>query len=133
MGAVVLTVKASYVASTKYRKTLEQQQLAPVVVWRTRAPDMLPLVTREREEEVRAKVGPVLLPPSSYRSYILNPPSPSTPLSPLYPLLFPPHLEPSSPLLTPPHPLPKVRKGTGPRLPSPQRILADYDGGRSHS
>jgi len=81
MGAVVLTVKASYVASTKYRKTLEQQQLAPVVVWRTRVPDMLPLVTREREEEVRAK----------------------------------------------------VRKGTGPRLPSPQRILADYDGGRSHS
>merc|ERR1711944_10108 len=43
MNAVVLTVKSSYVASTKYRKTGEQASLAPVVVWRMRAPEKLPL------------------------------------------------------------------------------------------
>jgi amino acid permease len=32
MNAVVLTVKASYVASTMYRKTDEQTKLAPLVV-----------------------------------------------------------------------------------------------------
>ena len=53
MNAVVLTVKASYVASTKYRKTGEQASLAPVVVWRMKAPEKLPLVRREAEEEVR--------------------------------------------------------------------------------
>ena len=43
MNAVVLTVKASYVASTKYRKT--EEQLAsknPVVVWKMKARELKP-------------------------------------------------------------------------------------------
>merc|ERR1711953_1411915 len=58
MNAVVLTVKASYVASTKY-KTLEtkvQQDTPPLVVWKMKAPEKKPLVRREAPEEVRAKV-----------------------------------------------------------------------------
>ena len=56
MNAVVLTVKASYVASTKYKSrqtTGEQQQL---VVWRMKAPEKKPLVRREAPEEVRGRV-----------------------------------------------------------------------------
>ena len=56
MNAVVLTVKASYVASTKYKSrqtTGEQQQL---VVWRRKAPEKKPLVRREAPEEVRGRV-----------------------------------------------------------------------------
>jgi catenin alpha len=56
MNAVVLTVKASYVASTKYRKTEEQTKLAPLVVWRMKAPEKKPLVRREAPEDVKAKV-----------------------------------------------------------------------------
>merc|ERR1712059_39042 len=57
MNAVVLTVKASYVASTKYRK-LETKMMAdaPLVVWKMKAPEKKPLVRREAPEEVRAKV-----------------------------------------------------------------------------
>merc|ERR1719500_2113397 len=57
MNAVVLTVKASYVASTKYRK-LETKVVegAPLVVWKMKAPEKKPLVRREAPEEVRAKV-----------------------------------------------------------------------------
>ncbi|XP_031335961.1 catenin alpha isoform X3 [Photinus pyralis] len=57
MNAVVLTVKASYVASTKYPRqgTIAQQQ-SPIVVWRMKAPEKKPLVRPEKPEEVRAKV-----------------------------------------------------------------------------
>ena len=60
MNAVVLTVKASYVASTKY-KTLEAKNnmdmdLQPLVVWKMKAPEKKPLVRREAPEEVKAKV-----------------------------------------------------------------------------
>lgn len=59
MNSVVLTVKASYVASTKYPRALKDAGLAdvnPVVVWKMKIPEKLPLVRREAPEEVRAKV-----------------------------------------------------------------------------
>ena len=55
MNAVVLTVKASYVASTKY-KSKQQGKFAPLVVWKMKAPDKKPLVRREGPEEGKAKV-----------------------------------------------------------------------------
>ena len=59
MNAVVLTVKASYVASTKY-KTLEaknnMENDTPLVIWKMKAPEKKPLVRREAPEEVKAKV-----------------------------------------------------------------------------
>ena len=60
MNAVVLTVKASYVASTKY-KTLEAKNnmefdQPPLVIWKMKAPEKKPLVRREAPEEVKAKV-----------------------------------------------------------------------------
>merc|ERR1740129_576248 len=59
MNAVVLVVKASYVASTKY-KTLEaknnMENDAPLVIWKMKAPEKKPLVRREAPEEVKAKV-----------------------------------------------------------------------------
>ena len=80
MNAVVLTVKASYVASTKYRKTGEQATSAPVVVWRMKAPEKLPLVRREPEEEVRAKVrrasGPRIASPLQMLSSFEDPSQP---------------------------------------------------------
>ncbi|XP_045541357.1 catenin alpha isoform X4 [Papilio machaon] len=54
MNAVVLTVKASYVASTKY--TRQGTIASPIVVWRMKAPEKKPLIRPERPEEVRAKV-----------------------------------------------------------------------------
>jgi len=57
MNAVVLTVKSSYVASTKYRKTSTGTEKSnPLVVWRMKAPEKKPLVRREAPEEVRAKI-----------------------------------------------------------------------------
>lgn len=78
MNAVVLTVKASYVASTKYKRLQaneEGRNLIPVVVWKMKVssflnynfdivlilifvqvPEKKPLVRREAPEEVRAKV-----------------------------------------------------------------------------
>jgi catenin alpha len=63
MNAVVLTVKASYVASTKYRSRMttgaggeDQPAQQQLVVWRMKAPEKKPLVRREAPEEVRAKV-----------------------------------------------------------------------------
>lgn len=56
MNAVVLTVKASYVASTKYRKAEQLASKIPVVVWKMKAPEKKPLVRREAPEEVKAKV-----------------------------------------------------------------------------
>ncbi|XP_065218562.1 catenin alpha isoform X2 [Planococcus citri] len=54
MNAVVLTVKASYVASTKYPR--QGQITSPIVVWKMKAPEKKPLVRPEKPEEVRAKV-----------------------------------------------------------------------------
>jgi len=58
MNAVVLTVKASYVASTKYPTQAAALGLnsKPIVVWKMRAPDKKPLVRRDSPEEVKAKV-----------------------------------------------------------------------------
>merc|ERR1712218_516034 len=57
MNAVVLTVKASYVASTKYRKnSTGTEEANPLVVWRMKAPEKKPLVRREAPEEVKAKI-----------------------------------------------------------------------------
>ncbi|XP_023246625.1 catenin alpha isoform X2 [Copidosoma floridanum] len=55
MNAVVLTVKASYVASTKYPRQ-STVAYSPIVVWKMKAPEKKPLVRPERPEEVRAKV-----------------------------------------------------------------------------
>ncbi|XP_042242094.1 catenin alpha-like isoform X12 [Homarus americanus] len=54
MNAVVLTVKCSYVASTKYPR--QGTIASPIVVWKMKAPEKKPLVRREKAEEVRAKV-----------------------------------------------------------------------------
>ena len=58
MNAVVLTVKASYVASRMYRQSGDGSTCppSPVVVWKMRTPEKLPLVRREHPEEFRAKV-----------------------------------------------------------------------------
>ncbi|CAH0561952.1 unnamed protein product [Brassicogethes aeneus] len=53
MNAVVLTVKASYVASTKYPR---QGPVTLPIVWKMKAPEKKPLVRPEKPEEVRAKV-----------------------------------------------------------------------------
>ncbi|RWS29245.1 alpha-catenin-like protein [Leptotrombidium deliense] len=55
MNAVVLTVKASYVASTKYPR-MSGVVSSPIVVWKMKAPEKKPLVRREKPEEARAKV-----------------------------------------------------------------------------
>ncbi|KAI9588125.1 catenin alpha [Glossina fuscipes] len=54
MNAVVLTVKYSYVASTKY--TRQGTVASPIVIWKMKAPEKKPLVRPEKPEEVRAKV-----------------------------------------------------------------------------
>lgn len=58
MNAVVLTVKSSYVASTKYPRqaAASGKKFKPVVVWKMKAPDKKPLVRRDSPEEVKAKV-----------------------------------------------------------------------------
>lgn len=75
MNAVVLTVKSSYVASTKYPRINGQQNVCrcnfklpyftslfpffhqfPMFVWKMKAPEKKPLVRRERPDETRAKV-----------------------------------------------------------------------------
>ncbi|XP_066909391.1 catenin alpha isoform X2 [Halyomorpha halys] len=85
MNAVVLTVKSSYVASTKYPRqgtvsevaeegsffrdtgsfyfpvnkrisVLYNVSLSPIVVWKMKAPEKKPLVRPEKPEEVKAKV-----------------------------------------------------------------------------
>eukprot|EP00096_Caligus_rogercresseyi_P008841 TRINITY_DN2865_c0_g1_i2.p1 TRINITY_DN2865_c0_g1~~TRINITY_DN2865_c0_g1_i2.p1 ORF type:complete len:919 (-),score=280.05 TRINITY_DN2865_c0_g1_i2:580-3336(-) len=58
MNAVVLTVKASYVASTKYPKQAAASglNLTPIVVWKMKVPEKKPLVRREAPDEIRAKV-----------------------------------------------------------------------------
>ncbi|XP_024084939.1 catenin alpha isoform X7 [Cimex lectularius] len=54
MNAVVLTVKSSYVASTKYPR--QGTVTSPIVVWKMKAPEKKPLVRPEKPEEVKAKV-----------------------------------------------------------------------------
>ncbi|XP_055332625.1 catenin alpha-like [Paramacrobiotus metropolitanus] len=56
MNAVVLTVKSSFVASTKYTSKMGGKIHSPIIVWRMRAPDKKPLVKREKPEESKAKV-----------------------------------------------------------------------------
>jgi len=58
MNAVVLTVKASYVASTKYPRQKAELGLDtdPIVVWKMKAPEKKPLVRREEEGDVKARV-----------------------------------------------------------------------------
>ncbi|MBN3286198.1 CTNA1 protein, partial [Polyodon spathula] len=52
MNAVVQTVKASYVASTKYQKSLGMKSLnLPAVSWKMKAPEKKPLVKREKHDE----------------------------------------------------------------------------------
>lgn len=55
MNAVVLTVKATFVASTKYTSKMGGK-VPSIVVWKMRAPDKKPLVKREKPEEARGKV-----------------------------------------------------------------------------
>lgn len=58
MNAVVLTVKASYVASTKYPRQAAAEGInaKPIVVWKMKIPEKKPLVRRDAPDEVRAKV-----------------------------------------------------------------------------
>ncbi|MGH0114413.1 UNVERIFIED_CONTAM: hypothetical protein FKN15_015349 [Acipenser sinensis] len=52
MNAVVQTVKASYVASTKYQKSVGMKSLnLPAVSWKMKAPEKKPLVKREKPDE----------------------------------------------------------------------------------
>lgn len=52
MNTVVSTVKASYVASTKYQKSLGMQALnMPAISWRMKAPEKKPLVKREKQDD----------------------------------------------------------------------------------
>ena len=58
MNSVVLIVKSSYVASTKYPRHAAGtgKNVKPIVVWKMKAPDKKPLVRRDSPEEVKAKV-----------------------------------------------------------------------------
>uniref|UniRef100_A0A8C4XIC4 Catenin alpha-2 n=1 Tax=Erpetoichthys calabaricus TaxID=27687 RepID=A0A8C4XIC4_ERPCA len=57
MNAVVQTVKASYVASTKYQKSQGIKSLnLPAVSWKMKAPEKKPLVKREKQDEGQTKV-----------------------------------------------------------------------------
>ncbi|KPP61011.1 hypothetical protein Z043_120937, partial [Scleropages formosus] len=57
MNAVVLTVKASYLASTKYQKVYGTAAVnSPVVSWRMKVPEKKPLVKREKPEECQTRV-----------------------------------------------------------------------------
>uniref|UniRef100_A0AAR2LYQ9 Catenin alpha-1 n=1 Tax=Pygocentrus nattereri TaxID=42514 RepID=A0AAR2LYQ9_PYGNA len=55
MNAVVSTVKASYVASTKYQKSQGMQNLnMPAISWKMKAPEKKPLVKREKQDDGQA-------------------------------------------------------------------------------
>lgn len=47
MNAVVLTVKYSYVASTKYPRLNSNQFNSPIVVWKMKVPEKKPLVVKK--------------------------------------------------------------------------------------
>ncbi|KAG7271628.1 hypothetical protein CRUP_012148 [Coryphaenoides rupestris] len=52
MNTVVSTVKASYVASTKYQKSQAMQSLnMPAISWKMKAPEKKPLVKREKQDD----------------------------------------------------------------------------------
>ncbi|XP_017282131.1 catenin alpha-1 [Kryptolebias marmoratus] len=52
MNAVVSTVKASYVASTKYQRNKNMEALnMPAVSWKMKAPEKKPLVKREKQDD----------------------------------------------------------------------------------
>uniref|UniRef100_A0AAQ4QUW2 Catenin alpha-1 n=1 Tax=Gasterosteus aculeatus aculeatus TaxID=481459 RepID=A0AAQ4QUW2_GASAC len=52
MNTVVSTVKASYVASTKYQKSKNMEALnMPAISWRMKAPEKKPLVKREKQDD----------------------------------------------------------------------------------
>ncbi|CAF4821365.1 unnamed protein product [Rotaria sp. Silwood1] len=53
MNAVVLTVKASYIASTKYRNKSGNKE--PVVQWKMRLPEKKPLVFVDRQHETNSR------------------------------------------------------------------------------
>ncbi|XP_023336052.1 catenin alpha-2, partial [Eurytemora carolleeae] len=69
MNAVVLTVKASYVASRMYRSNQIQSgaALSQIVVWKMKTPEKLPLVKRELPEVIFLLLLLLLL--SLYYSY----------------------------------------------------------------
>lgn len=56
MNAVVQTVKASYVASTKYQKSQDGVLNLPAVSWKMKAPEKKPLVKREKQDETQTKI-----------------------------------------------------------------------------
>ncbi|XP_078509473.1 catenin alpha-1 [Lissotriton helveticus] len=57
MNAVVQTVKASYVASTKYQRSQGMASLnLPAVSWKMKAPEKKPLVKREKQDETQTKI-----------------------------------------------------------------------------
>uniref|UniRef100_A0A3B3T6V4 Catenin (cadherin-associated protein), alpha 1 n=1 Tax=Paramormyrops kingsleyae TaxID=1676925 RepID=A0A3B3T6V4_9TELE len=57
MNTVVSTVKASYVASTKYQKVGAVQSLnMPAISWKMKAPEKKPLVKREKHDDGQTKV-----------------------------------------------------------------------------
>merc|ERR1719431_2061543 len=59
MNSVVLTVKASYVASTKYKIQVAGKDScppSPIVVWKMKTPEKQPLVRREPPEDFCARV-----------------------------------------------------------------------------
>ncbi|XP_009877200.1 PREDICTED: catenin alpha-3 isoform X3 [Apaloderma vittatum] len=57
MNAVVQTVKASYVASTKYQKSQGMASLnLPAISWKMKAPEKKPLVKREKQDETQTKI-----------------------------------------------------------------------------
>ncbi|CAF1228964.1 unnamed protein product [Adineta steineri] len=53
MNAVVLTVKASYIASTKYRNKSGNKE--PIVQWKMRLPEKKPLILNERQNESNSR------------------------------------------------------------------------------
>jgi len=53
MNAVVLTVKASYIASTKYRNKSGNKE--PIVQWKMRLPEKKPLVLIDRQNESNSR------------------------------------------------------------------------------
>ena len=57
MNAVVQTVKASYVASTKYQKSQGMASLnLPAVSWKIEAPEKKPLLKREKQDESQSEI-----------------------------------------------------------------------------
>ncbi|CAF2404143.1 unnamed protein product [Rotaria sp. Silwood2] len=54
MNAVVLTVKASYIASTKYRNKSGNKE--PIVQWKMRLPEKKPLVLIDRQNELDSRI-----------------------------------------------------------------------------